>query len=278
MIIGITGGKGGTGKSTLSTSLAKRLAKTKKVLLVDADVDCPNDHLLLNIEREKKDTVKQRVPKINFDKCSKCGECSRVCKSNAIIGKKGKNPLVILDQCIGCGCCHIVCKENAISWDYKKIGSIYLGNKENLDLLSGELKTNQPISEFIVSHLNQWIEKIKNKYDDIIIDTAAGTHCPVISALEKCEKIISVSEPTPLGKHDLKAILNLLDKLGKKTDIVLNKSNLGDKTIIREIAKERKSEIICEIPFSKDIARSYAEGNPSENQEIINIVKRLKQI
>ena len=40
MIIGITGGKGGTGKSTIATALAVELGKTKKILLVDVDVDC----------------------------------------------------------------------------------------------------------------------------------------------------------------------------------------------------------------------------------------------
>ena len=53
MIIGVTGGKGGTGKSTVATALAVELAKNSKVLLVDADVECPNDHLLLNIERKE---------------------------------------------------------------------------------------------------------------------------------------------------------------------------------------------------------------------------------
>ena len=38
-IIGITGGKGGTGKSTIATAIAYGLAKSNKVLLVDADVD-----------------------------------------------------------------------------------------------------------------------------------------------------------------------------------------------------------------------------------------------
>jgi len=65
-IIGITGGKGGTGKSTVATALAYGLAKTKKVLLVDADVDCPNDHWLLSIERKHLKKVEQRIPRFEF--------------------------------------------------------------------------------------------------------------------------------------------------------------------------------------------------------------------
>ena len=62
-IIGITGGKGGTGKSTVATAIALELAENNRVLVVDADVDCPNDHLLLNIERREIKKVYQRIPK-----------------------------------------------------------------------------------------------------------------------------------------------------------------------------------------------------------------------
>ncbi len=47
--IAITGGKGGTGKSTFSVLLANKLIKQgHRVALVDVDVECPNDYLLLN--------------------------------------------------------------------------------------------------------------------------------------------------------------------------------------------------------------------------------------
>jgi len=78
-IIGITGGKGGTGKSTVATAMAYELAKKNKVLLVDADVDCPNDHLLLTIERKHLKTIEQRIPNFKLNKCTKCGSCGKVC-------------------------------------------------------------------------------------------------------------------------------------------------------------------------------------------------------
>ena len=54
MKIAITGGKGGTGKSTVATALAIQLAKRNSVLLFDADVDCPNDHIILSMKRKKR--------------------------------------------------------------------------------------------------------------------------------------------------------------------------------------------------------------------------------
>ena len=91
-IIGITGGKGGTGKSTISTSIAYELSRNHKVLLVDADVDCPNDHLLLGINRVFLKLVEQRIPEINQEKCIKCGKCAKVCYSNAIVAIKNQCP------------------------------------------------------------------------------------------------------------------------------------------------------------------------------------------
>ena len=87
-IIAITGGKGGTGKSTVATALAYELSKSNSVLLVDADVDCPNDHLLLNINREELKTVYQRIPGIDLNKCNLCGACVDVCKFKAVLLEK----------------------------------------------------------------------------------------------------------------------------------------------------------------------------------------------
>jgi len=270
-IIGITGGKGGTGKSTIATALTHKLAKENRVLLVDADVDCPNDHLLLSIERKLLKTVWQRIPKLNYDRCTKCGICAQVCKTNAIVSIKNKNPIFLQAQCNGCGSCVFKCPTQAISWDKKEIGQVYSGNKYHFNLLSGELKANEPVSEFVVNSLNETIEKKRKEYDFIVIDAAAGTHCPVIAALEMCDIVFAVSEPTPLGKHDLELILDLLQKLNKNCSIILNKSDIGDKSTVLELASKYNLEVICEIPYSKAIVDSYTKGVPVENEHINKI-------
>ncbi|MBW2981544.1 ATP-binding protein [Candidatus Woesearchaeota archaeon] len=274
-IIGITGGKGGTGKSTISSSLACELAKKSKVLLVDADVDCPNDHLILNIKREFLKTVWQRIPKWDYDKCIKCGLCGTVCKPNAIVSIKDKNPIFMQQQCNGCGACAFKCPVDAISWGKKEIGTIFKGKNHNIRFLSGELKTNEPISEFVVNDINKIIEKEKDQYDYIIIDTAAGTHCPVISALEMCDNVFAVTEPTPLGSHDLEIILKLLKRLKIKSSIILNRSDIGDKKIIKDLAGKYNSKLTAEIPYSKEIIDKYSKGVPIIGEFIQKIIKEL---
>ncbi|MCD4705779.1 ATP-binding protein [bacterium] len=273
-IIGITGGKGGTGKSTIATSLAYGLSEKYKILLVDADVDCPNDHLLLSIKRNLLKKVEQRIPKCDFQKCTQCGLCGTVCKTKAIISIKGKNPIFTKEQCNGCGACVLKCPNQAISLDKKEIGEIYTGSNFNIDLLSGELKTNEPVSEFVVNSLNEIIEQKKINYDYIIIDTAAGLHCPVIAALEICDKVFAVTEPTPLGAHDLKLILQLSKKININTDIILNRANIGNKKEIDLLAKEFDNNIIAEVPYSKDVILKYSTGKPIKNKNIIKIIKK----
>jgi uncharacterized protein (DUF362 family)/NAD-dependent dihydropyrimidine dehydrogenase PreA subunit len=51
-------------------------------------------------------------PRVNVDKCTGCGTCSKVCPANVIT--KGKPPMFRLADCIGCMCCGESCPEGAI--------------------------------------------------------------------------------------------------------------------------------------------------------------------
>jgi len=92
MKIAVTGGKGGTGKSTVAIALAVEFARAKKTMLVDADAECPNDYLMISAKLKKYSSVLQPIPKFDFSKCLKCGKCASVCKQNAIVFVEGKYP------------------------------------------------------------------------------------------------------------------------------------------------------------------------------------------
>jgi len=272
--ITITGGKGGTGKSTVATALAVSLGKNHKVLLVDADVDCPNDHLLLGIKREKIKTVYQRIPKWDLNKCIKCGKCAEVCKTHAIFAVKKKQPIFLPQQCNGCGACIISCPVKAITWGKKEIGFVFKGKKHGIDFISGELKVNEPVSEFVVDAVKEEIKKIENKYNFILVDTAAGTHCDVIEALKETDIALAVTEPTPLGEHDLELIIQLIKKLGIKFEIVLNRFEEGKSALIEASAKRHGKKIMAKIPYKKEIMQAYSKGIPVKDKSIDKI-KRL---
>ncbi len=265
--IAVTGGKGGTGKSTIATALAVELGKRHRVLLADADADCPNDHLILGIERKEIAVVKQRVVKINDSKCTGCGKCASVCAYNAIAMVSGK-PLVLEKMCSGCGACALACPENAVEWKEKEVGRIFEGKGKGISLLSGELKIGEPVSELVVKKLNELIKEKEKEFDYVIVDTAAGTHCDVISALEGSGFAIAVAEPTPLGAHDLGLILELLHVLEVKGSVFLNRSGIGKDELVEKICSDKKTKIIARMPYSKKIMESYSAGKPVEHESI----------
>lgn len=272
--IAITGGKGGTGKSTVATALALELKKYGRVLLVDADVDCPNDHLILGIQREKIREVENMVPEFDKEKCIKCEVCAEVCKENAIVQVKDQYPILVPDQCTGCRACEFACPVEAISESKQVIGEIFKGKGE-IDSVSGEMKPGIEESSLIVNSLKEEVENIKEDYDYIIIDTAAGTHCPVISALTDVNMGIAVTEPTPLGEHDLKLIIELMKELGVKSKVILNRCDISDKKNILETAEKHNSEVIAQIPYSKEIEKRYSKGEPIKHPEIKRIANMI---
>lgn len=266
MKIAITGGKGGTGKSTVASSLAVELAKRKRVMLVDADVECPNDHLILSTRLKKDMDVFQLIPKWDFSKCTKCGKCGSVCKQNAIVSVKGKYPAFVPDLCIGCQACIVACPVNAIGKDKKKIGTIYRGKNYGVDLITGELKLGQLASGEIVAEVRKRADKIaeKTKPDVMLIDSAAGVGCPVIASINGTDFVIAVTEPTPSALHDLKRVIYIADHFSIPKALVINKYDLEKKFCrkIEDFAGKNNIPIIGRIPYTQDFVDSMIKMKP----------------
>lgn len=262
-VIGVTGGKGGVGKTTVAVNLAEALAGMGyKVALADADVDAPNAAILLGLPLQNPDDVTIMMPLIEEDKCTSCGDCIRACRKNALFLPKGETP-IFMGECNGCEACLIVCPSNAIYRGKRPVGRIYKTERGNLTLYTGELIPGTEESSFVVNALKERLFAKAEDFEIIIIDTSPGTHCNVINALIGVDTVLAVTEPTPLGAHDLELILRLIDLIGLKGSVVLNRSDLpGFKDGIDTVARKHNADVSIEIPMDELLVKSYVEGIP----------------
>jgi MinD superfamily P-loop ATPase len=285
-VIAITGGKGGTGKTTLAVNLAAALSKKgQRILLVDTDVDSPTTAITSGLKPRPIKKVKIFTPKINPSKCNKCGQCSDACHAHAIIQIKDKYPMFFRELCSGCEACVLACHNEAIENSSRIIGHIYYASNGNISFIGGELRPNETRSTQVVAATKEITFKkaCKEKFDTIIVDTPPGTHCNVLQSLRGVDMALAVTEPTPLGTYDLDLILRLTAILKIRTKIIINKTDIpgGDRNKIFDVAKSYATEVISEIPIDRRLFQSYIDGKPFVTEHpystISNTLTRLAE-
>lgn len=262
-VIGVTGGKGGVGKTTVAVNIACALADMgHKVALVDADVDAPNGAILLGMELENSADVFTTVPLIDESKCNSCGACVEACRLNALFLPKDKAP-VLLGACNGCEACLLVCKENALSRGQKNVGKTYKTKRGKLTLYTGELIPSLEESAIVVEKVKDRVFKEAAYFDIIVVDTSPGAHCNVIKALQGADSVITVTEPTPLGAHDFELILRLLDIFELQGSAFLNRADLpSPNDAVQRIAEEHNTTIAARLNTDDVLIKSYVAGIP----------------
>lgn len=250
MKIAVLSGKGGTGKTTVSSSLAF----ISKMLLIDTDIEEPNSHIFLKGNVENIKSVYTRFPEVNMEKCNLCGECGNFCKFNAIIPAK-KRVIVFGEACHDCGGCEIVCKNGAISWEKREIGKIFTGKTYfNSTNKYGKLNIGEMSGVKIIKEIyKNTVEK------DFLIDCPPGTACTTVSAVEVADFAIIVVEPSPFGLSDMKLVVQLLRDMKIPFGVVINKFD-EDENIVKKYCDNEKIEIIGTIPFDRKIAEAYSKG------------------
>ena len=156
MRIVVASGKGGTGKTTVATSLALIAAEQDSVRFLDCDVEAPNAELFLNPVLDTRKEVGILIPEIDESVCSFCGKCAEVCQFHAI-AVIGKKTLVFPELCHGCGSCMLVCPENAISEHLDVMGVLESGlTSHKIDFAEGVMNVGEPMAVPIIRELKKW--------------------------------------------------------------------------------------------------------------------------
>jgi MinD superfamily P-loop ATPase len=258
MIVSIASGKGGTGKTTVATSLALFLssAKSQAVQFLDCDVEEPNAHIFLKPEIGERRSVNLPVPQIDFDKCTFCGECAKVCAYNAIVVLKNE-VLTFTELCHGCGGCTLLCPEKAISESQREIGVLEEGSAGSIKFIQGRLNVGEPMATPLI----RAVKRSVNEHGTVIIDVPPGTSCPVIESIQGSDFCLLITEPTPFGLHDLKLAIELVKELKIKHGVVINRAGIGDDKVT-DYCSRQEVPILAEIPFDRGVAVRYSRGVP----------------
>jgi MinD superfamily P-loop ATPase len=266
MKIAVASGKGGTGKTTVATSLALSLAVDRsddaiaKVppLFLDCDVETPNAHIFLKPIFEERREVGILIPQVDLSRCSYCDQCAEVCQYHAI-AVLGQKTLVFPQLCHGCGSCTLMCPENAISERLKVLGVLERGPAiEGVWFVRGILNVGEPMAVPVIRQLKKWVESRPGQI--VILDAPPGTSCPVVETIRGADFLLLITEPTPFGLHDLKLAAEVGRELGIPAGVILNRDRDVVYRPMEEYCQSMGLPILMRIPFERAIAESIACG------------------
>ena len=261
MIICVASGKGGTGKTFVSTNLFTEMKrKGMSVVLTDCDAEVPNSGIFINKTRIGEEKVRAFCPEISFDKCTFCGKCADMCKFHAITCIPDMEFINVLpDICHGCHLCEYVCEEGAITPMWKNIGKVTsYGTDGNIEMVEARVNVKQ-LSPVPV--IRRAIATAKEVHSDfMLLDSPPGCSCPFVNTALPADFVLLVTEPTPFGLSDLKHTVEVLESFNKKCGVIINRSDLGDNKM-REFLASKNIEVLAEIPYSDKVAECYASGH-----------------
>ncbi|MDY0236286.1 MAG: ATP-binding protein [Gudongella sp.] len=244
----ILSGKGGTGKTTVASSLIK-LSSAKA--FADCDVDAPNLHLVMAQDKEpiKKDFYGLDVARINQDKCISCDLCRQNCRFDAINVNEG----YVVDNfaCEGCAVCTIVCPADAIDMLPRITGNLSLYKNDHV-FSTAELIMGSGNSGLLVTQVKKDLTQ-NTDAPLAIIDGSPGIGCPVIASISGVDMVLLVTEPTLSGFSDMERIIQTSRGFPAKIAVCINKYDLHKENSekIEQFCEEKGISFIGKIPFDK---------------------------
>ena len=236
-------GRGGCGKSTLTSLIARELSKDNQVLVIDIDEGNYGINNILGVE----------MPETTF--MEYCGGRGRV---------MGELVKVILQQEDGV---HIV---DEITFD--DLGAPFATWKGNLGFMQmGKIDNPGEGCSCPISNLAMdFISNLKlNDNQVVIVDTSAGVEHIGQGVAGSIDKLVTVVD----GSNDAVLLANKINDMakmtGKENYVVLNKMDDSFEDILREKLND-DVDVVTSIKYSSEIAQKNISGEEL-NVNIANV-------
>mgnify|MGYP006279849883 CR=1 FL=1 len=267
----VVSGKGGSGKTFLSSALAAVMERT---VYADCDVDAANLHLMLHPENVTCEPfVSGATAVVDPERCTRCRACEHACRFHAIHvpvpvpGASVTSPAVVDPvACEGCGVCELVCPANAITLEPAERGRWCSGTTSAGPLVHAHLDPGEENSGKLVDRVRRKAAATAaaSGADWILIDGPPGTGCATRSAMTGTDYVVIVAEPGVSGVHDMLRVAELAGHFRIPTGLVINKETVSPEqsSRLRDIAADQGMRILGEIPFSRSIPEALTNLVP----------------
>lgn len=258
----VISGKGGTGKTSITASLA--VLGGRNVVVADCDVDAADMHILLQPKNLKsEDFYSGELAVIDQDACTQCGKCFDVCRFDAVEVTDGVHDISEL-SCEGCGYCARVCPVEAITNIPLNVGKWHIANTRfNQPMVHAKLGIGADNSGKLVAHVKNVAKEIAEQYDRkyILVDGSPGVGCPVVSSLSGAHFVVLVTEPTVSGLHDLKRVYELVDKFHLPAGCIINKADLNPQKTEEVMAFLKAENIthLASLPYDESFTHAMTD-------------------
>ncbi|MFP4354545.1 MAG: ATP-binding protein [Phycisphaerae bacterium] len=255
----IISGKGGTGKTSVTASLA---ALAGSCVLADCDVDAADLHLLLDPQvQRREDFFGSQLARIDPDRCTDCGRCAELCRFDAINDRPHQiDPLA----CEGCGLCAWACPAGAIEMFDSVNGRWMLSQTRLGPMVHAALTPGADNSGKLVHTVKtQAIELAQARQADwLLVDGAPGTGCPVIASIAAADLVLIVTEPTRSGLHDMQRVAELAKHFSIPAAVCINKADINPQIAdeITTSATDRNLPVLARIDYDPAVTAAQRAG------------------
>ena len=157
----VVSGKGGSGKTFVSSSLAAIAAGDTNggTTYADCDVDAADLYLMLDPRQtECTDFVSGRLATVDADRCTGCGRCVSECRFHAVAmtgPPDAERAKVDPIACEGCGVCAYVCPEDAVPLAEQRRGRWCTSSTEYGPLVHAHLEPGEENSGKLVAQVRR---------------------------------------------------------------------------------------------------------------------------